>query len=218
MTRRTMLIALVIVVCFTTVIGGRARADIVQCTPKIGWDGSLGFECVSLMEGPATDGQNYDSPPPGFRLPHAYGNPPALYRVFNWSSGDHLYSIDYDETNSALWSYGYGAYEGIVGRCWGSQVGGTTPLFRLVNGSHHFYTTDWNEMQSVQGSGFAYEGVACYVYTQPQSGTCPFYRVNLGSNHFYTASWSEVAQAQNMAGGTYEGVTGYINYDGACPN
>lgn len=193
-------------------LAGSAHALIaggVTCTPKTTWDGSMGFTCQSNMEGPPSDGEHLDQPPPGFDLPVYYGSPPVLYRVYNWRTGDHLYSIDYNETYDALWSYGYGTYEGYIGRCWGSYQPGTMALFRLVNGSHHFYTNNWNEMNDVQGIGYTYEGVACYVYPAGTSGTCPIYRILIGENHFYTTSSSERDMVlQN--GGIDEGNVGAI--------
>ena len=199
-------------------LAGSAHALIaggVTCTPKTTWTGSMGFTCQSNMEGPPTDGEHLDQPPPGFDLPRYYGNPPALYRVYNWRTGDHLYSIDYNETYDALWSYGYGTYEGVIGRCWGTWQPGTMALFRLVSGSHHFYTIDWNEMQNAQGAGYTYEGVACYVYPTQQSGMCPLHRILVGENHFYTTSDSE-KDAAVQSGGVDEGNMGFMENDFGC--
>ena len=217
MTKKRAIVISLSVACIGA-LAGSAHALIaggVTCTPKTTWTGSIGFTCPSNMEGPPTDGEHLDQPPPGFNLPRYYGSPPVLYRVYNWRTGDHLYSINYDETQDALWSYGYGTYEGYIGRCWGSQQPGTTPLYRLVSGSHHFYTVDWNEMQSVQSIGYSYEGVACYVYAQPQGGMCPLHRILIGANHFYTTSSSE-RDAAVANGGSDEGQVGFIENDFGC--
>lgn len=226
-TARAILIPLSVFSC-TAAFDGRADADIgsgaTHCSPKVQWDGSLGIECASDPAGePPTDGQNADTPPQGWHLPLYGGDPPVLYRAYSRSSGNHLYSIYPDEINHAMWDYGYGGYEGVVGRCWGAPVAGTVPIYRLSNGSHQFYTSDWNEKHAVETSniGFSYDGVTCYIKTHQEPGTCPFYRMSIGNNnHFYTTSWNEVAQVWNMAGSgaNYEGIIGYLAYDGACPN
>jgi hypothetical protein len=85
-----------------------------------------------------------------------------LYRYFNKSSGDHMYTIDPNEANG-LPAIGFVA-EGISGYVYGSQVTNTIPVYRyLSNNSHgHFYTYDYNEL-GAGNSGYRYEGVAFYV-------------------------------------------------------
>jgi hypothetical protein len=85
-----------------------------------------------------------------------------LYRYFNKSSGDHMYTIDPNEGSNLL-TIGFVA-EGISGYVYGSQVTNTIPVYRyLSNNSHgHFYTYDYGELGG-GNSGYRYEGVAFYV-------------------------------------------------------
>ena len=140
-----------------------------------------------------------------------------LYRVYDHTTGDHLYSIDYNETNNAIWYWGYGAYEGIIGRCTAGQTSGTVPLYRFVSnsGGHHFYTSNEDEKNSLTwpGSGFRLEGVACYVYPSWQSSAqCTMYRIRIGDNHFYTTDWGERSMVL-ANGGVDEGNVGFVQ----CP-
>lgn len=79
-----------------------------------------------------------------------------LYRYYNSSSNDHLYTLDYNELGGG--NYGY-VYEGIVGYANNAQVTGSVPLYRFYNG-RHFYTMNYNEGT---GSGFTFERICCYV-------------------------------------------------------
>lgn len=213
MTRNLAMMICITALCAT--IGGDrvARGDTVDgapCTPS-----TDGFDQPSVDCG-GGNGDGY--PPPGFTLPHYYGTP-ALYRVYAAVSGDHFYSIDYNETNNAIWYSGYGAYEGIIGRCTSSQSSGQVPLYRFDNtyGYHHFYTSNQDEANSLMSApGYVYEGVACYIYPSWQSNAqCEIYRIRINGNHFYTTDANERAAVlwSMSIGAVDEGSVGFMQ----CP-
>lgn len=111
-----------------------------------------------------------------------------VYRVYNPNSGEHLHTLNYNES-VYLAKIGW-IDEGIS--MYAVESG--DPLYRLYNpnSGEHFYTLNWNEQVFLSKHGWKYEGIAWYT---PKTGT-PMYRVfnpnahNAGSHH-YTASQGE---------------------------
>ncbi len=77
----------------------------------------------------------------------------------------------------------------------------TLPLYRLVHGPDHFYTTSCAEKNTaVLNNGYVFEGVQSsdiFPVTGPQ--IVPFYRLINGTFHFYTANPAE--EQQNLRDG-----------------
>jgi hypothetical protein len=150
---------------------------------------------------------------------HATGTTPNdLYRIADLRTGDHLFTISFDEMINAV--QGGGKYEGVAARCFDSQQPGTVPLYRLFAPStvDHFYTTDEREAEiATVGGVYRREGIACYVYPASQQGACEIFRLSFPGHHFYTQSWSEVL-ADIGTGSRYEGVQAYAPPAGtSCP-
>jgi hypothetical protein len=84
------------------------------------------------------------------------------------------------------------------------------PLFRLVRGNDHFYTTNCSEKNdAVTRYGYSYEGVQAYVFSSPGSHIVPLYRLYNSSIHFYTADQNE-EQQDLRSGWQLEGTMGYV--------
>lgn len=85
----------------------------------------------------------------------------AFYRCL-LSSGYHFY------TASATCEGSPGAIvEGTMGYLAPSPTCGSTPLYRLVRGNNHFYTTSAPERDHAIGLGYTSEGIAGHVWTRP---------------------------------------------------
>ena len=90
-----------------------------------------------------------------------YAETEAVYRLCDPNTGDHLYTMNYDEMQ-LLVVIGW-IYEGIN---WYSDPGQGAALYRLYNpnadiGAHH-YTTNYEECFALIEAGWEYEGVAWY--------------------------------------------------------
>jgi hypothetical protein len=116
------------------------------------------------------------------RVHHDYqesGTTP-LYRLL-WRDQSHFYTISSYERDYAIGNFHYTS-EGIAGYVYDSQIAGTTPLHRLVNGpvagTEHFYTTDASERDYfIERYGFVTEGIAAYVYDSEAPGITPLYEL-----------------------------------------
>ena len=82
-----------------------------------------------------------------------------IYRLYNPSNGDHLYTAEYGEAD-ALVNDGW-VYEGVPFFVTGNGYG----VYRLYNpnSGEHLYTADVNEAQQLQDQGWTREGVAFYL-------------------------------------------------------
>ncbi|KAJ7687958.1 GMC oxidoreductase-domain-containing protein [Mycena rosella] len=134
-----------------------------------------------------------------------------LYRDYSSSQGDHFYTTDIGEYNSAN-ANGY-VPEGIRALVFTTQVASSVQLMRLwsADAGDHLYTTDPNEVQSAM-SVYTYvldNGPAMYVYPTQLCGSVPLYRMHNADirDHFYTIDAAERDAAQNYA---QEGITGYV--------
>lgn len=103
----------------------------------------------------------------GYRLEQTYttyfenGTPSqSLYRLYNTTTGDHLYTANSGEIQSAV-AIGY-AYEGVALHFYPS----TDPVpagycrdswYRLFNGTDHFYTPNAKEASTAQAGGYTLE-------------------------------------------------------------
>ena len=69
-----------------------------------------------------------------------------IYRLYNPTNGEHLYTTDENEKNVLFGQHGWG-YEGIA---WYAPSTGT-PVYRLYNPglANHLYTTDTNEVDEI---------------------------------------------------------------------
>lgn len=91
----------------------------------------------------------------------------SLYRLYNPSNGDHLYTIDHDEAQKAQQS-GW-KYEGIA---WKSPRTGD-PVYRILSpDGKHVFTSDPNEKKGLEGMGYKTEGIAFRT-----SGSSPVWRL-----------------------------------------
>jgi len=95
----------------------------------------------------------------------------------------------------------------------------TLPLYRLVHGMDHFYTTDCSEKNSaIQNYGYTFEFVQAYIFPSASAQIVPLYRLRNGSWHFYTADPNEEQQLLNSnSGWILEGIPGYVA-NAALPN
>ncbi|BCW87893.1 hypothetical protein sos41_10250 [Alphaproteobacteria bacterium SO-S41] len=132
----------------------------------------------------------------------------AIYRMFDGQN--HFMTADCRERNEMRRS-GFNL-EGALGYISDRQVGGTTPLYRLYNGSDYFYTTSSSERRSaMRNGGYDDEGIAGYVATNGGGGTVPLYRgyKQKSDDHIYSTDQREV-DSLPRAGYTVEGVAGYL--------
>lgn len=107
----------------------------------------------------------------------------VVYRAYNPNDGDHLYTTNQGEFNTAV-AAGWDN-EGIA---WHAASKGD-PVYRLYNpnSGEHFYTTDATEYDDVAAAGWDKEGIAFY---SDEDQAVPVYRtfnpnaVGPGSHHF----------------------------------
>jgi hypothetical protein len=100
----------------------------------------------------------------GAALPAAAAMTTPLYRLYNGSTGDHLYTTSQSERDAAVRG-GYVA-EGIAAYVSATMQSGLVPLYRLYNAGNgdHLYTTSASERDTaVASSGYVSEGIAAYV-------------------------------------------------------
>ncbi len=116
-------------------------------------------------------------------IPIEQGHDRSVYRLYNQNSGDHLYTIDYQEAKNAYdsgWDY-----EGIA---WIAPEKGN-PVYRLFDGKYHLFTADQEEKNAlIHLGGWVMEGIAFH-----SGGGNPIYRMYNpnGGEHILTASREE---------------------------
>jgi hypothetical protein len=144
-----------------------------------------------------------------------FSNLTLLYRLFSPRTGDHFYTINRDEADKAVNSYGYND-EGSACFVLSQSFNATVPLYRLYSPrtGDHFYTTNQDEADKAASSfGYNYEGIACYVLHNRRnvSFALPLYRLynSHSGDHFYTTSTAERDSAA-QGGYTKEGVACYV--------
>lgn len=137
----------------------------------------------------------------------SYSDPGVtIYRLYNPSSGEHLYTPDKNERDVLSQKHGW-VYEGVG---WVAASGGS-PVYRLYyppTGDHH-YTMDAYERDTLSSKyGWIYEGIVWY-----SDGDIPLYRqynpkLKAGSHH-YTMDAYESKIICSKHGWIYEGISWY---------
>lgn len=113
-----------------------------------------------------------------------------VYRLYNPTTGEHLYTTDYNEKTTLYNDYDWG-YEGIA---WYSATSGT-PVYRLYQPGlgNHLYTTDANEVAVLTRSyGWKKDNSGKPLFYS--SGSVPIYRVynaGLKGLHHLTTDYNE---------------------------
>ena len=136
-----------------------------------------------------------------------------IYRLYNRSNGEHLYTTSLHEKTVLYEEHGWG-YEGIA---WYAPDGGT-PVYRLYNAGHqnHLYTSDTNEVQVLTSShGWTQDNNGQPVFYS--NGTIPIYRVynpQLRGLHHWTTDSNEY-QVLPRYGWTQEGIKFYAERIGS---
>ncbi|EJD47810.1 hypothetical protein AURDEDRAFT_123366 [Auricularia subglabra TFB-10046 SS5] len=133
-----------------------------------------------------------------------------LIRAFNGL--DHYYNTNSSEIARAVAS-GWNQ-TAVAGHVLPTQLSGTIPLFRLVNGAQSAHlltasTAERNGLISNPASGWTDEGISGFILSSPLCGTLPFFRVFEGDDHFSTISTAEKATALEN-GYVDQGNTGFI--------
>lgn len=122
-----------------------------------------------------------------------------VYRFASRKTGDHFYTVSESEKtaveSNSEWGY---VFEGVAFYAYQSDVAGSIPVYRFVNGTtgDHFYTASEEERDAIRNNtvwGYAGEGTAFYVPDTMQAGTATVYRFYnpTTGDHFYTASATE---------------------------
>lgn len=131
----------------------------------------------------------------------------AFFRYYNSGSGDHFYTMNWNELSAA--GFSRWNYEGVQGYIVNHQVANSIPLYRYYNtrNGDHFYTTNWGELGGAGSNGWVYEGIAGYVPTVAASDTANLYRYfnTRSGDHFYTTNWGELGGG-GFGGWVYEGI------------
>jgi Repeat of unknown function (DUF5648) len=133
-----------------------------------------------------------------------------LYRLYNPPAEDHFYTTDPMERQRFLAQGNYHS-EGTTAWICSEMRSGTKPLYRLYDGTDHFYTTSIEEMERALALGYRREGQVGFVFSSQESNTVPLYRLRhpQTGDHFYTISTVEVA-ASTKVGFVKEGIVGYV--------
>jgi hypothetical protein len=126
-----------------------------------------------------------------------------LFRLYNPTTQDHLYTIDPMETPD-----GYNS-EGIACMVFKNPAEGTVPLNRFLNGDGtiHYYSTNVNPPE-----GYHLEGQCGNVFDNGGSGPMPLFRsYNPGTGgHLYTVDIAEHDNASNHSGYRGDGIACYV--------
>ena len=120
----------------------------------------------------------------------------AVYRAYNSSNGEHLYTTNYEEFK-VITKNGWDD-EGIAFMSELKEKGQAVyRVYNPNNGLHH-YTTDVNEKNALVSLGWNDEGVAFYTSKNPKD--TPVYRVynENDGNHHYTMNANEALALISM--------------------
>ena len=120
----------------------------------------------------------------------------AVYRAYNSSNGEHLYTTNYEEFK-VITKNGWDD-EGIAFMSELKEKGQAVyRVYNPNNGLHH-YTTDVNEKNALVSLGWNDEGVSFYTSKNPKD--TPVYRVynENDSNHHYTMDANEALALISM--------------------
>ncbi|OLF49032.1 hypothetical protein BU202_01370 [Streptococcus cuniculi] len=136
-----------------------------------------------------------------------------MYRLYNRTNGEHLYTTSANEKDVLFKQHGWG-YEGIA---WNAPDAGT-PVYRLYNAGlqNHLYTSDVNEVQTlIRKHGWTADNNGQPVFYS--GGSVPIYRVynfKLRGLHHWTTDANEYSILPRH-GWQQEGVKFYANSLGA---
>ena len=150
----------------------------------------LAANVASTIEAPASSGKGID-----------------MYRMYNASTGEHLYTAQRSERDTMI-ADGW-LYEGVM---WHAPEKSNIPVWRLYNqwtGGHHYARTK-GEYEELQRQGWTGEGIV--FYSDDAKGV-PVYRLynpyeTGAGSHNYTTSTSE-RDTNISAGWEYEDVGWY---------
>lgn len=158
-----------------------------------------------VVSGDATSTEPIAPPPPVV-------SPVMLYKYYNESSIDNLYSTD--RNDPAKPSYGY-SYQGCVAQIMPTQVSGTIPVYRYYNSANNgafggdTLLTGTRDDAGMGNYGYGYVGLVGYIFTSQQAGTVPLKQYFAGApktDHFYTTeAWTSGFLDYN-----YEVSLGYV--------
>lgn len=117
----------------------------------------------------------------------------AVYRLYTPVTGEHLYTVDWNEVETLYTSYGW-QFEGIG---WYAPTTGT-PVYRLFNSklNHHLYTTDTNEISVLTAEGdwkldndgrpLFYSGGSVQIFRMYNKGLNGLHLLSTDSNEYTT--------------------------------
>ena len=141
--------------------------------------------------------------------------PKAVYRLYNGSAHDHLYTRDFAEATSAV-SGGY-AYEGVE---FLYDCPDKVAVLRARNGAgtHHFITVNQSEIDTLVHDSYWIDetsgGAAPVFYVQGStSGDVPVHRLynSAQSDHLWTWDVNEIQKVEATSGWVDEGVAFYVS-------
>jgi hypothetical protein len=92
-----------------------------------------------------------------------------------------------------------------------ASASGASPIYRLFNNTHHFYTMSQSAEQNALNAGFQLETNGGYAYTTQVSGTVPMYQLfdSANGDYYYTVTPASRDYAEAL-GYQYGGVLGYV--------
>ena len=142
---------------------------------------------------------------------------PAIYRLFNTSTGVHLYTANIAERGSVIQNLSNYQYEGVS--YFAANPGEGVPVYRLYNPivDGHFYTVSEAERDAIlaNNSDYVLEGEAFTAFadeiTAPEGAT-PVYRFFIPDSGAYFYTISEVERDSiiaNLPNYSYEGIAFY---------
>lgn len=127
----------------------------------------------------------------GFTMKSLPSDRNPVYRLFNPSNGDHLYTKSIDEVTSAVKNDGY-KFEGIgfMEPKSGNSLVSVHRFYQPSTGNH-FYTASLPEKNDVMRTDYRYEGVAfnaaCFGGCENRANeTVNIHRFYNGRDHFYS--------------------------------
>ena len=135
----------------------------------------------------------------------------VMTRLFNKTTGEHLYTSDANEIKTLVNEYNW-TNEGVA---WNAPAVSNTPVYRLFNrvDGQHFYTKDLNEVNNISKlDDWKYEGIAWY---SDDNKTVPVYRqfdpkaATSKASHNYTTSTHEKKVLTTQHGWNDEGIAWY---------
>jgi|GEM_PF-3505097 len=117
-----------------------------------------------------------------------------LFRLYNTSNMQHLWTIDANEYNT-LRLFAHWNAEGVDGYVFGQTVTGAIPLYRLnypYGGlNYHHWTADENEYNVLPGQqGWVQEGISAYVLAVPTPLPAPEGTPGNGLAKMTTVAWA----------------------------